>query len=137
MDIGSSRDWLHALEREFPDEERRAEYMRNLLNDRPNNLTSAGSKLDAGKPTFRLIPPRALLFVAQVLEYGARKYSPDNWRKVENLQERYLDAALRHINAYQRSEFLDEQSKLPHLAHAVTSLLFMLEDAALWQEAAR
>jgi hypothetical protein len=62
-----------------------------------------------------------------VLEYGARKYAPDNWRKVDNPEARYLAAALRHINAWRRGEKRDQESGLSHLAHAATSLMFIME----------
>lgn len=87
-----------------------------------------GRKDDQGKPSFRLVPPRALLEVAWVLTLGGRRYGDDNWRRVTPLRERYLDATLRHLNAFQRGEALDPDTGLSHLAHAVCSLLFILED---------
>lgn len=89
--------------------------------------TPPGSKHDSGKPLMGAVPPNALLAVAKVLTFGAEKYGRDNWRQVENAETRYLDAALRHINAYQRGELADPESGESHLAHAVCSLMFMLE----------
>lgn len=86
-----------------------------------------GSKHDSGKPLMGAVPPNALLAVARVLTFGAEKYGRDNWRQVESAETRYLDAALRHINAYQRGEAVDPESGESHLAHAVCSLMFMLE----------
>ena len=86
-----------------------------------------GSKHDSGKPLMGAIPPNALSAVAKVLTFGAEKYGRDNWRQVENAETRYLDAALRHLNAYQRGEAVDPESGESHLAHAVCSLMFMLE----------
>lgn len=86
-----------------------------------------GGKHDSGKPLMGAVPPNALLAVARVLTFGAEKYGRDNWRQVENAETRYLDAALRHINAYQRGEVADPESGESHLAHAVCSLMFMLE----------
>lgn len=88
---------------------------------------TTGSKHDSGKPLMGAVPPNALLVVAQVLTFGAEKYGRDNWRQVESAETRYLDAALRHINAYQRGEVVDPESGESHLAHAVCSLMFMLE----------
>lgn len=88
---------------------------------------SAGVKADAGKPRWDLLPFAALDDVAKVLEYGARKYAPDNWRKVEGWRWRYLGAALRHLAAFGRGENLDPESQLPHLAHAACCVLFLLE----------
>lgn len=88
---------------------------------------AVGMKHDEAKPRFDLIPPIAELEVAKVLEYGARKYDANNWRYVENPQARYMAAARRHINAWMQNESYDDESGLPHLAHAITSLMFILE----------
>jgi hypothetical protein len=86
-----------------------------------------GRKDDTGKARFDLMPAEAELKIAEVLEYGARKYAPENWRKVDNPEARYLAAALRHINAWRRGESRDPESGLSHLAHAATSLMFVME----------
>jgi len=86
-----------------------------------------GFKADAGKPEFRLVPQVALLEVAKVMTFGAKKYAPDNWRKVENAHSRYIDAALRHINAHLIGQHKDPESDLSHLAHAVCSLMMAME----------
>lgn len=88
---------------------------------------TTGSKHDSGKPLMGAVPPNALLAVAKVLTFGAEKYGRVNWRRVNNAETRYLDAALRHINAYQRGEVADPESGESHLTHAVCSLMFMLE----------
>lgn len=94
---------------------------------RVEDTTTTGSKHDSGKPLMGAVPPNALLAVAKVLTFGAEKYGRDNWRQVESAETRYMDAALRHINAYQRGEAADPESGESHLAHAVCSLMFMLE----------
>lgn len=93
----------------------------------PCDLPSAGIKHDSGKPQFSLIPPIAEKAVAEVLTFGANKYGPDNWRNVEEAERRYMDAALRHLNAYRAGERIDDESKRNHLAHATCCLLFLLE----------
>jgi len=40
-----------------------------------------GDRLNQGKPKWSLVPQSALLPMVQVLEYGAIKYAPHNWRK--------------------------------------------------------
>lgn len=86
-----------------------------------------GQKFDQGKPMMGLIPPRAEMAVAEVLTFGANKYGPDNWRHVEDLELRYTDAALRHINSHRQQQANDQESGMPHLAHAICCLMFMLE----------
>ena len=87
-----------------------------------------GVKYDGEKPMMQLLPPNALVEVAKVLTFGAKKYSPGNWKYVDNLQERYTGAALRHIFAIMAGENTDDDSGLHHLAHAICCLLFKLED---------
>jgi hypothetical protein len=84
-------------------------------------------KKDQDKPRYDLIPFHALDEVVQVLTYGAKKYSPDNWRTIPDRDTRYLAASLRHITAHARGELVDPESGMSHLAHAVCCLLFMME----------
>lgn len=83
-------------------------------------------KDDQGKLDWTLIPWRGLKPVVRVLEFGAAKYSRGGWRLVEDADRRYLAAAFRHLTAYADGERVDPESGLPHLAHAVCCLLFML-----------
>lgn len=85
-----------------------------------------GTKLDAGKPRWDLIPFGAMADVVDVLTYGAKKYAPENWRKVADWKPRYLAAALRHLVAWHGGERKDAESGLPHLAHAACCVLFLL-----------
>ena len=94
---------------------------------KPGNLTP-GKKFDSKKPMLYLLPPRSLVEIGEVLTHGADKYGPENWRKVEDLQNRYTSAALRHIFAHMEGEENDEETGLSHLAHAMCCLLFKLED---------
>jgi hypothetical protein len=86
-----------------------------------------GVKYDDEKPRMHLLPPKATVEVAKVLTFGAQKYDEDNWRKIENLQNRYTSGALRHIFAHMDGEKLDPESGISHLAHALCCLLFKLE----------
>lgn len=88
---------------------------------------SLGQKFDSGKARCDLLPPLAVLDIAKVLTFGALKYAPNNWKKVENAKERYIAAALRHQLAYMSGEIYDQESGLPHLAHASCCLMFILE----------
>lgn len=91
-------------------------------------VTSAkGLKFDSDKPRMDLLPPRAIVDVAKVLTFGAKKYAPGNWKHVENAEERYMAAALRHLMAHQAGELTDPESGLSHLSHATTCLLFIQE----------
>ena len=86
----------------------------------------AGVKFDQDKPQWTLLPFKALDEVVKVLTIGARKYAPDNWKKVPNARQRYIDAAFRHMSAYASGEKFDAETGKSHLAHAVCCLLFLL-----------
>ena len=83
-------------------------------------------KYDQGKLRYSLIPPAAMKGMAEVLTFGANKYEPGRWKTVPNAKERYLDAAMRHLEAYRSGEVLDPESHLSHLRHALTNLAFLV-----------
>lgn len=100
------------------------------LGDTKLNVTpvpSEGVKYDSDKPRYGLLPANALEDVVRVLTFGAKKYSPDNWKKVPDGDVRYFDAALRHLWAWKRGEVYDQESGFNHLSHAICCLLFMSE----------
>jgi hypothetical protein len=93
---------------------------------KPNS--EGGIKFDSKKarPTLLLKSmPDAVQEVIDVLELGARKYAPDNWKKVENT--RYEDAELRHKLARFSGEKYDPETKKYHLAHEICNLMFLLQ----------
>ena len=89
--------------------------------------TSEGLKYDGEKPKMNLLPPKAIVEISKVLTFGAEKYDAENWRKLDDLQNRYTAGALRHIFAHMDGEELDSETNLSHLAHAMCCLLFKLE----------
>ncbi len=87
---------------------------------------ATGIKFDNDKPQWSLLPFKALKEVVDVLTYGAKKYAPDNWKKVPNAKQRYIDAGFRHFTAYAAGEKLDPETGKSHLAHAICCLLYLL-----------
>ena len=90
-------------------------------------MTASGIKYDSEKPKMNLLPPKAIVEISKVLTFGAEKYDAENWRKLDDLQNRYTAGALRHIFAHMDGEELDPETNLSHLAHAMCCLLFKLE----------
>lgn len=84
-----------------------------------------GIKFDDEKPRYDLLPPTAIDTMVRVLTFGAKKYSPDNWKKVERV--RYIAAAMRHMFALLRGEIYDSETGLHHGAHAMSCLAFIIE----------
>ena len=90
------------------------------------NPEPVGKKNDQGKPRYSLIPEHSLAAIVGVLEHGAAKYGVGNWSYVDNANERYYNAAMRHIQAWWEGEQLDQETNKPHLAHAACCLMFLL-----------
>ena len=84
-------------------------------------------KADAGKPKLTLVPRQIIYDIAEVREYGNKKYgNPENWREVAI--ERYRDAAFRHFLAYlEKPQGLDAESGIKHLKHLACNIAFLCE----------
>jgi len=82
-------------------------------------------KFDSGKLRYNLVPPKAVKELARVLTYGAKKYKPNNWQRVDDVT-RYIDALYRHLEAWRSGERVDDESKLSHLSHALTNVAFLI-----------
>lgn len=85
------------------------------------------AKDTAGKPQLTLVPSAIIWAIAEVREYGTKKYGDsDNWRKED--PKHYRDALYRHWLKYLADPTsTDEESGLPHLAHVATNVAFLLE----------
>jgi hypothetical protein len=89
-----------------------------------------GTKYDSGKDRWELLLEMASAEQAvKVLTYGANtKYSRGNYFHVKGWRWRYAGAASRHLKAYLCGEPNDKDTGYPHLAHAIASLLMLLDN---------
>lgn len=95
-----------------------------------------GYKDKENKPKYDLIPAWPMDDLARVYTYGAEKVArkkgcsveeaAHNWRQGIPFSE-CLAATLRHVFKIVRGEWLDDESGLPHAAHACFWLFAMLE----------
>ena len=100
--------------------------MKTKLKEHVNDVHSGkGVKLDDGKPHWELLPFEQVSQVVDVLTFGAKKYAPDNWKKVRPMK-RYVGAAFRHLTAWCMGEKFDKEDGKSHLAHAICCLLFLM-----------
>ena len=82
---------------------------------------------DEGKTNWSLMPFEALEEINKVLEFGANKYSANNWQEGTGFKySRVLNSLLRHTFAFMRGEDKDPESGLSHMAHAGCNVLFIL-----------
>jgi hypothetical protein len=85
-----------------------------------------GKKFDKKKRQWWLLPIEPIEQVVDILQFGAEKYAPDNWKHVQPYDERYYSAAMRHITAWRKGEVIDPESGKHHLAHAICCLIFIM-----------
>lgn len=99
--------------------------------DDTSKIGTGAIKYDAGKPCpYRGVFdyfPRAIEAVAAISTFGARKYAWKGWEGVDDGIARYSDAMVRHLLKEGKGEYLDDDSGLPHAAHAAWGALARLE----------
>lgn len=84
-------------------------------------------KDDNHKVDLSLLPPTALYQVARVMQYGAQKYSRDNWRSDKTVTWcRTYSSIQRHIMAWLEGEDKDPETGESHVAHAAAQCLILL-----------
>jgi hypothetical protein len=93
--------------------------------------SSPGKEADRhndGKPemSYILQGPKGLAGLAQVLEFGSRKYDRGNWLKGFP-DTSLIDSMMRHLTAYISGEVLDPESGLPHIDHIHANAKFLAE----------
>jgi hypothetical protein len=81
---------------------------------------------DQGKPMPELLSPVAMMGIARVLEFGARKYAANNWRKGMSWS-RCVASLLRHTFKFMAGEDVDKESGLPHVDHMACNVMFLQE----------
>lgn len=85
-----------------------------------------GTKHDQEKVKMELLSSFWLRGVAQVLTFGAAKYSADNWRRGIEIR-RLTGAAMRHLTAFNDGEDLDPETGLSHVFHFSCCAMFIAE----------
>lgn len=91
----------------------------------PVGATTPGIKFDDDKLRVDLMPVDAMESIAAVLTFGAKKYNDRNWEKGMNWSRLYR-AAVNHLWQWWKGKDLDDETGLPHLAHAATCVIFLL-----------
>ena len=80
-----------------------------------------------GKAALDLLPYEALVAMAAVRTFGVNKYG-DAWAWKEGVDpQAFATASIRQLYKYLRVENLDDESDLPHLAHAAASAMMALQ----------
>lgn len=89
-----------------------------------DNHFSKALRYNVGKPQLSLVDLGCLEPCAHVLEYGATKYSRDNWKKGMKVST-ILDSLLRHIADLQQGKIIDAESQQLIIGHIQCNALFL------------
>lgn len=82
-------------------------------------------KKDADKTPIELVPPELIFSVADVLDFGAKKYAPRGWE--EGMKwSRVFGALMRHMWDWWRGENFDPETGKSHLHHAGCCISFLI-----------
>ena len=95
------------------------------LEDELANLPVKGVKHDQGKLPYHLIPPELLSSVADILDFGAKKYAARNWEAGMDWS-RVFGALQRHLWAWWGGEKQDPETGKSHLWHAGCCIAFLI-----------
>lgn len=89
-------------------------------------MKEEGLRYNQGKRRLDLVPTSFVDGVADVLGFGAQKYSDNNWRK--GMKWSSVVASLkRHLAAFEKGEDYDPESGLLHIDHVGCNLAFLKE----------
>jgi len=93
-----------------------------------SNIIQNKVKDTKGKAKLHLVPQQILYDIAEVREYGNKKYptgGEDNWKFGD--PKDYLDAAYRHLTKMVRDgiDSKDEESGIEHYKHLATNIAFI------------
>lgn len=96
---------------------------RGYIPGRPD--TAEGRKDDGGKPPLHLIAPDFLYAIAEILDFGAKKYAPRNWEKGMDWSRVYR-AAIGHLFDWFMRKGPDPETGKSHLWHAACCIMFLV-----------
>lgn len=79
-----------------------------------------------GKLRLDLLPVRAIEEIAKAFQYGLTKYPAWGWLTIDEWQDYYFAATLRHLFDWRKGITKDAESKLHPLAHAGANVIILL-----------
>jgi len=72
---------------------------------------------------WHLLPIDVVADVVKVISHGAKKHSPDGWKALP--KDIDFDHLMEHLSEWKSGKNIEDESGLPHLAHAITRLMFL------------
>lgn len=85
--------------------------------------SKVGLRFNEGKRKWSLVHYKSLEPMIEVLEFGAKKYTADNWKKGMD-KKQILECLQRHLAKLMDGETHDPESKLHHVGHILCNAMF-------------
>lgn len=82
------------------------------------------NRFNNGKLKWSLVDFESLESMVKVLEFGAKKYDTDNWKKGLYTTQ-ICESLLRHLFAFMKGEDKDPESGLSHIGHIQSNAMFL------------
>ena len=82
------------------------------------------NRYNEGKLQWDLMHLSSFEPMIRVLEFGAKKYEKDQWKKGFPIRQIY-NSLIRHMIAFMNGEDNDPESGLPHIGHIQCNIMFM------------
>lgn len=89
-----------------------------------NCFSEKANRHNTGKIQWSLVDFKSLENMVKVLEFGAKKYSADNWKKGLYTKE-IIESLLRHVFCLMSGEYDDKESGLSHTGHILANAMFL------------
>lgn len=89
-----------------------------------NKSNESALRFNEEKLKWSLVDFDSLEDMVRVLEFGAKKYAENNWKKGLKTTE-VVESMMRHMTAYLRGEDLDPESGLSHIGHIQCNAMFL------------
>ena len=80
-------------------------------------------RYNSGKPKWSLVHMQSLVPMIRVLEHGAEKYEPYNWKKPTE-RHTLIDSLQRHMADLIDGKEIDDDSGLPIIGHIMANAMF-------------
>lgn len=87
-------------------------------------MEERADRYNSGKLQWSLVDFKSLEPLVRVLEYGAMKYAPHNYKKGLPITET-CESLLRHTIAFLEGEDKDPESGLDHVGHIMANAMFL------------
>lgn len=81
-------------------------------------------RFNTNKPKWSLVHYASLVPMVRALEYGANKYTPDNWKKGGRPLKEPLECLQRHLAALMDGEEIDQESGCTHIGLLMCNAMF-------------